>query len=216
MTLYLTGSSGKATRAAAATGMPLGLLIAPHSPHYTAHIDDYPMGWAADNGCYNASTYVGDDAWIAWLEHPDHLARTRTCLFATAPDVVGDAAATLARSAPHLTRIRQMGYPAALVAQDGLESLAVPWDTFDVLFLGGSTGWKLSPAAAALAAEASRRGKPVHMGRVSSRRRLAYAAAIGCATADGTFIAFGPDKNLRRVAGWVESIDRDGTQGVLL
>jgi hypothetical protein len=42
----------------------------------------------------------------------------------------------------------------------------VPWDAFDVLFLGGTTDWKLGPAAADLTAEARRRGLVVHMGRV--------------------------------------------------
>ena len=83
----------------------------------------------------------------------------------------GDAAATLTRSAPFLPAIRALGYPAALVAQDGLEDLDVPWDDFDVLFIGGSTEWKLGPHARALAAEAKARGKGVHMGRVNSQRR---------------------------------------------
>lgn len=83
---------------------------------------------------------------------------------------VGDAAATLTRSAPMLPRIRALGYPAALVAQDGLEHLAVPWDAFDVLFLGGTTDWKLGPAAADLPADAVWRstwdGFPGHFPRV--------------------------------------------------
>jgi hypothetical protein len=58
-------------------------------------------------------------------------------LFATAPDILADAAATLRRSARMLDWIRYSGYPAALVAQDGLEDLTIPWDTFDTLFLGG-------------------------------------------------------------------------------
>lgn len=109
---------------------------------------------------------------------------------------------TLARSAPHLPAIRTLGYPAALVAQDGLEHLDVPWDDFDALFIGGSTEWKLGKAAARLVAEAKRRGKHVHMGRVNSRRRWSYAEHIGCDSVDGTFLAFGPDANLRRLQVW--------------
>lgn len=155
--------------------------------------------WAADNGCFNERTYVGDDAWFAWLQsHTDHVDR---CLFATAPDVIGDAAATLTRSAPWLPRIRALGYKAALVAQDGLEHLDVPWDTFDVLFIGGSTGWKMSPAAFALATQARDHGKGVHVGRVNSQRR--YAAWMHHAdSCDGTFLAFGPDALLPHVLAW--------------
>jgi hypothetical protein len=159
--------------------------------------------WAGDNGCFGAN-YVGDDAWIGWLaRHASHADR---CLFATAPDVVGDAAATLARSAPFLPVIRDLGYPAALVAQDGLEDLDVPWDAFDVLFIGGSTEWKLGPYAARLIAEARLRGKRVHMGRVNSGRRYAYAALLGCDSADGTFLAFAPDHNLARMSRWPERL----------
>lgn len=159
--------------------------------------------WAADNGCYGTG-YPGDVAWLAWLrKHRPHRAR---CLFATAPDVVGDAQATLTRSLPWLPVIRALNYPAALVAQDGLEHLPVPWDQFDVLFLGGSTAWKTGAAAADLTAEAVTRGKPVHMGRVNSLRRFRYAADLGCTSADGTHLTYRPTKYLPEVRRWMEAI----------
>lgn len=157
----------------------------------------------ADNGCFGKG-YPGDDAWYAWLQRlPVNRVR-----FAVAPDVVGDAAATTARSAPWLPKIRELGVPAAYVAQDGLEDLVVPWDDFDVLFIGGSTEWKLGGHAAYIVAEAKRRGKWVHMGRVNSAKRYAYAAAIGCDSADGTKIAFGPDVNLPIVLSWSQLDDQ--------
>lgn len=155
--------------------------------------------WCADNGCFGKG-YPGDAAWMAWLAKHSHEAST--CLFATAPDVVGDAAATLARSLPWLRPIRELGYQAALVAQDGLESLTVPWDEFDVLFVGGSTEWKLGPHARHLIREAKRRGKWVHMGRVNSAKRYAYARHIGCDSADGTYLTFGPVTNLPKLLAW--------------
>jgi hypothetical protein len=136
-----------------------------------------------------------------------HAPEAGSCVFATAPDVVGDAAATLARSVPWLPRIRALGYPAAFVAQDGQESLPVPWDEFDVLFVGGSTKWKLGAAARLLVGEAKRRGKHVHMGRVNSYRRFRYAEAIGCDSVDGTFLVFGPEVNLPRLQGWIHQLD---------
>ena len=165
--------------------------------------------WCADNGCFGKG-YPGDDAWLRWLwrnrhDHP-------TCKFATAPDVVGDAAATLERSLPFLPRIREVGYPAALVAQDGLENLDIPWGEFDALFIGGSTEWKLGPAAREIAAVAKREGKWLHMGRVNSRKRMRYAAAIGCDSVDGTYITFGPNINLPKVLSWLDDVNGPALQ----
>jgi hypothetical protein len=149
--------------------------------------------WAADNGRYSAPQDYTDAGYLAWLARMPK----ESCLFATAPDVVGDARATLDLSAPMLAPIRAAGYPVALVAQDGLESMAVPWDDFDALFIGGTTVWKLGDAAADLAREAKRRGKWVHMGRVNSRSRMVYAESIGCDSADGTSLRFDPAKDVQ-------------------
>lgn len=89
--------------------------------------------WCADNGAF--SDRFDEAKWWKFLERNAYDAGT--CLFATAPDVVGNAAATLARSLPWLPKIRELGYPAALVAQNGIERLEVPWDSFDALFIGG-------------------------------------------------------------------------------
>jgi hypothetical protein len=155
--------------------------------------------WCADNGCFGKG-YPGDEKWLAWLAKHAHDAAT--CAFATAPDVVGDAVATLVRSLPLLPKIRALGYPAALVAQDGLEDLEVPWDSFDALFIGGSTDWKLGPAVRDLIAEAKARGKFVHMGRVNSGKRYRYSRDLGCDSGDGTFLTFGPETNLPRLRRW--------------
>jgi hypothetical protein len=158
------------------------------------------VAWCADNGCFGKG-YPGDEAWFAWLQRNAY--RAASCVFAVAPDVVGDAAATLERSAPWLPKIRALGYPAAFVAQDGLENLVTPWDDFDVLFIGGSTEWKLGGHVRALTAEAKDHGKYVHMGRVNSGRRFAYAQLIGCDSADGTTLAKFPDATLPDVLAWL-------------
>lgn len=159
--------------------------------------------WCADNGCYTDKW--DEDEWWAFLVANAY--RADSCLFATAPDVVGDAWATQLRSMPWLPKIRALGYPAAYVAQDGARADRLPWDAFDVLFIGGTTGWKLGPVARALVFEAKRRGKHVHMGRVNSERRFRYAAAIGCDSADGTYLAFGPDQNLPTVLAWLRGVN---------
>lgn len=157
--------------------------------------------WAADNGCYGKN-YVGDERWLAWLSSVSAALRGN-CLFATAPDVVGDAAATMERSLPWLPVIRSLGFPAAFVAQDGLTVDDTPWDEFDALFIGGGTKWKLGPDVKALIIAAQERGKHVHVGRVNSQGRYLAFAALGCDSADGTFLAFGPRVLLPELMGWI-------------
>ena len=161
--------------------------------------------WAADNGRFSSPETYTDQAYLDWLAKRP---RQEACLFATAPDVVGDAEATLALSASMFSRIRALGYRVALVAQDGLENLTVPWDDFDALFVGGSTAWKLGEAAHRLAAEAKRRGKWVHMGRVNSLRRLRIAQAMGCDSADGTYLRFRYSKGggESEVQAWLDDL----------
>jgi hypothetical protein len=179
-----------------------GLIGAIATPAQGNRLDGLPM-WVADNGCFGKG-YPGDAEYLGWLASLSHIADR--CWFAVAPDVVGDAAATLERSRPFLAPIRALGYRVAFVAQNGLEDLDVPWDELDVLFIGGDTAWKLGPAARELAADARRKGKDVHMGRVNSLRRYRYAEAIGCTSVDGTFLAFGPDVNLPELLSWVGSV----------
>jgi hypothetical protein len=169
---YYATASGPRVRDAMRTGL-LGMIANPASGNRV----EIGVDWCADNAVYTGQ-YPGDDTYLGWLAtRAPHVGR---CACATAPDVVGDAHATLRGSAPMLERIRAIGYPVALVAQDGLGHLAVPWGEIDALFLGGTTTWKLSAAAADLTDEARARGLHVHMGRINSRRRLRHATAIGC------------------------------------
>lgn len=159
--------------------------------------------WAADNGCFtNPDRSLS--SYLRFLAAFSAQAKRR-CLFATAFDVVGDHEATRRRAIPCLTPIRNIGFPVAYVAQDGIESdeRLIPWDLIDAIFIGGTTDWKLSSTAKAVALEARRRGKWVHMGRVNSWRRYRYASTF-CDSADGTFIAFAPDRNLAQVLRWSE------------
>lgn len=158
--------------------------------------------WCADNGCFGRG-YPGDVGWYTWLWQLRERTDLSKCLFAVAPDVVGDARATIARSAPWLPLIRELGYPAAYVLQDGHEAFTPPWADFDVAFVGGSTEFKLGPVARDLVLEAKSRGVWVHMGRVNSRKRLFYAVVLGCDSVDGTYLKFGPTRNLGRMTTWL-------------
>jgi hypothetical protein len=103
-----------------------------------------------------------------------------------------------------LPKIRALGYRVAFVAQDGWTPETTPWDEFDVLFVGGSTGFKFRGGRDAVRA-AKRHGMWCHMGRVNSLDRLRASIGIGCDSADGTFLKFGPDKNWPRLLRWLEA-----------
>lgn len=197
----------------------IGLIDAPASTGRAGVSAAHEGGavWCADNGCF--SDKWDEAKW--WQFLVDNAHRASTCLFAVAPDVVGDAQATLERSSPWLAKIRALGYPVAFVAQDGLgihwngslhvgdlDGPTIEWAAFDCLFIGGTTTWKLGPHVRSLVAEAKRRGKWVHCGRVNSERRWRYADAIGCDSADGTFLTFGPDVNLPKLLAWVRNNDQ--------
>jgi hypothetical protein len=198
--IYLSGASTPGLRAL----LPhprLGLMWTPAAYTDAQHV--VGAAHAADNGCFTLADRFDPVAWLRWLCSMDRTG----CLFAVAPDVVGDAAATLIRSKPYFDRIRELGYPVAYVLQNGQENLPVPWDDIDVVFIGGDTDWKLSHHAAHLAYQAKERGKWVHMGRVNSRKRLQRAAVMGCDSADGTFLKFAPTTNLPRMLRWLSELD---------
>lgn len=150
--------------------------------------------WCIDNDCFNIAFHP--DALFAAL---DKLAPYRsTCKFVAVPDVVANAVATLWMFRQWAWRIKARGWPVAFVAQDGQESLPVPWNHFDALFIGGSTDWKLSPHADRLILEARALGKWVHVGRVNSQKRIRHFQLISVDSVDGTSIAFAPDKYYAR------------------
>ncbi len=183
------------------TGEGLGLML---TPMIGNRPDLSQYTWAADTGCFAQPKKHDDDKYIAWLEQRREF--SGGCVFATAPDVVGDAVATLDRSLPMLPRIRKAGFKASLVAQNGIESTVIPWDDFDALFIGGDTQWKLSESTYELVTEAKARGKWTHMGRVNSFKRLKAAACAGYDSADGTYIRFAPDLLAPRVVAWMQSL----------
>lgn len=174
----------------------LGRLIQPRD--YGAE-DDWAGPWAADNDCYQG---FNEPAYLRMLAHLTR-ARNERLLFVTAPDVVGDATATLALFAEWEPRLHALHLPVALVGQDGLTADDVPWDRLEALFIGGTTEWKMGLPAARLTHEAKARGLWVHMGRVNSVRRIRYAQAIGCDSFDGTQFSRFSDTYLLKYLGWI-------------
>lgn len=195
--MYLATTSTKEIRTALRENHPAtGFIVTPDSDRPVVESELSGLFWCADNGCF--SDRFDEDEWWSWLSSKS----PADCLFAVAPDVVGDHRATLARSAPWLPRIRALGFPAAFVIQDGATIDTIPWDDCDAVFIGGTTEFKLSDDALAIIYAAKERGKWVHVGRVNSRRRYMRFAGIAD-SCDGTFLAFGPRTRLPEMLGWI-------------
>lgn len=186
----------------------IGFMVTPDSDR--AVLKD--VVWAADNGCYAAGDRFDLDRYLRWLARPRRA--VERCLFAVAPDVLGDAAATWLRSERVLPLLRDLGYSPALVAQDGFEPQAVDWSAFDVLFIGGTTAWKRSDRGGfAAISEGLNRGKRVHVGRVNGGPFLRHIAVAGADSADGTMLRFGPDKHWPTVCAWLDRLVSEPPQG---
>jgi hypothetical protein len=206
MRLLVSGSTRTVRALAGRWGAErLGVLLTPANRNGMGAVLDLNLPWAADNGAYSGFEPAAFGRFlkkIAWQPR---------CLWVACPDAVGDATATLERFAEWAPAITAVGQPVALVGQDGAEKLDLPWSACDCLFIGGTTRWKLSNAAADLAAEAKRRGKLVHMGRVNSRRRMAVAHDLGADTIDGSSASRFGDRYVHRYCLWLSQIEAAGS-----
>ncbi|WP_440063896.1 hypothetical protein [Streptosporangium sp. OZ121] len=201
--LYLTPPSTEPIRAEMRAGR-LGAIITP------AQGNRIPAEGMVgiDNGVFTGK-YPGRKKFLEWLRQlRDKFDVEKRCLFVAAPDVVGNAYETELLARPMLEEIRKLGFPAGLVAQDHMELSAWdPWDEADCLFVGGSTAWKLSPAAANICRVASSLWKHIHVGRVNSLFRYRHAAHLMDAdSVDGTYLTKAPDKNLPKVLSWRKKV----------
>jgi hypothetical protein len=176
--MALLDTSQDLDKCAAELGGEVGQLVTSNK----RPLRDLARPWAIDN---RAFTGFDADAFLALLKrytpHRDH------CLFVTVPDVVGSARRTLEvfeRWAPRL-----VGWPLALVCQDGQENLPVPWDAINAVFIGGSTNWKGSDSVVQIVQAAQLLGKHVHVGRVNAVGRWKHFEELGVDTIDGTGIS---------------------------
>lgn len=91
-----------------------GLIITPNSNRdpIPGHI------WGGDNCAFSDPDLPVED-FFAWLDIKRDFASS--CKFIPPPDIVSDAAGTYYNFTQLAGRVRSMGFPVALVAQDGLE-----------------------------------------------------------------------------------------------
>lgn len=183
--------------------IPIGVLVQPLTAAYLDDAREFYSCVGVDNGCF---TKIGQRRFRMddYLRLIDRALETfgDFLLFATAQDVAFDWEATLRVSLPTLPKIRGAGAPAALVVQDGATPASIPWSDLDCIFIGGSTEWKLSNDAAAIAQAALRQHKWVHMGRVNSMVRMRTAQRFGCGSADGTYLLHEGDAGVENVLAW--------------
>ena len=161
------------------------------------------LDWAADNQAFTKG--FDADVFFPWLD--SMLPYRSECLFVPVPDVVGDAVATLSNYWHWFQHFA--GWPVAFVVQDGQEDLAFPGDEWRVLFIGGSTEWKVSDAAASVIQRAQRLGKRIHIGRVNWWKRYAHFRGMEGSddfTCDGTRTRF--DGTTKTVVAWAEYMER--------
>lgn len=152
---------------------------------------DWGKEYAIDNGAFSR---FPKDRWcrLLWRQRSygdESLAR---CLFVTCPDVVASARRTLEiwkYRELFLDRMPEYGPKLALVAQDGLEDLDIPWSEFSWLFVGGGDPWKDSRSSRDIVKTAKILGKFVHVGRVNTKRRFELFADLDCDTCDGSGVA---------------------------
>lgn len=185
----------------------LGRLLVPDMQDGAPRTEKGGIPFAADNGGFwgvdEAKYKQMCEKLAAQDVHP---------LWVTVPDVLihpedgppyGDWKATANRYDQWQPYLAHLGLPAALVAQDGLDSpeglawLEQRWDTMSCVFIGGSDDFKLGPGAAKIAQLAHDHGKLVHVGRVNTHMRVSYARDILHADSlDGAGWAKWKDKRL--------------------
>lgn len=159
--------------------------------------------WMMDNGAFSGN--FDEARWIKRMEL--YQKYTKTCYGIIAPDAVildkrgdfvcGDWRETLNRLAYYAPIIRTLGFPVAYAVQDNHPLDAMPWNLLDVIFVAGNDDWKTSYQMEQIAIEAKRRGIWVHVGRVSSQKRI--RATWWADSWDGTTFKWEPAKKYRRL-----------------
>ena len=185
--LILVSGASKTVRAWAGH-KNLGCLLTPQ----TGNKPPVDLKWAADNAAYSnwcKKKFVAMLEKISKAENPP--------MWVACPDVVGNARAThkLFREWEPVIRSKY-GLKVALVLQNGQESIGVPWQDIDAIFIGGDDAFKYSKHVAYLVKKARALGLEAHMGRVNSEKRIEYARRIGCTSVDGTGFSMFPDRRI--------------------
>jgi hypothetical protein len=154
--------------------------------------------FAIDNGCFSPDWDAS--AFRALLRREE--ANLDRCLWVTAPDVVGSAYRTL--EVFHLWYGELYAWPVAIVAQDGIDRVGIPWSCIVAMFIGGTDRFKESDEAGHVVRAAQIMGKQVHVGRVGGNRRYAKFAKLKCDTCDCSAMTMFGDAKIQEIVRGVE------------
>lgn len=158
--------------------------------------------YACDNGVYSAwekGRYWDETMHCDYLTMLSRLPADNPPLWVLLPDAVADWARTLEMARIYLPLLRGRGLRVALALQDGCLFAEAAEIEPDVVFVAGSTDWKLANIAP-VCAFFRPLGIGVHVGRVNTARRLRWCQQAGAESADGTTLNKFRDKNLPRIA----------------
>lgn len=144
-------------------GLTIGQLRTPLTRYRT--IKDTPLG--IDNGCFSGK--LDKKTWERIVKENTG---NKNLKFVAMPDVVGDARRTLELFDIFSPRFEKV--PVALVIQDGMEDLPMPWQWIDAIFVGGTNAFKDSIQSMAIAKAAKILGKWIHVGRVNTPDRIRH------------------------------------------
>lgn len=208
---YLTGvASNPVIRAHASLREDIGVMLQPRSNLFR-HARDFPGGFAYDNGAFGAWVRGAPFDARTWRRGMERVPEGP--LFAVVPDVVSDHEATRASWETYAPEVIGNGFRAAFVLQNGCTSLAQVPDDAGAVFIGGDDDYKVSRQTASITWAAREAGLWVHMGRVNTLSRWLRALAMGCHSADGTFLRFGRvDHMLARLDSWLDAGKARGAQ----
>jgi hypothetical protein len=159
----------------------LGLLLPPdglrgpypHLPYYG--IDNGAFGAYTNKVEWDATKYRKALAWASF--------RPVKPKWVVVPDVVTDAEATFESWHKWKDEVRSYGFPMAFAVQDGmaLDDLKRHDIDADVVFVGGSTEWKMRTLAGWCRAHPR-----VHVGRINGLNGLMACHEAGAESCDGT------------------------------
>jgi hypothetical protein len=189
-------------------GIHMGYLVGKY-PGLLGHLNSPgslkgPFKWlpyALDNGkfsCWSGGKSWDADAFIGLCDGAK-LSGQRP-LWVLVPDEVANAAETTRLWNEWSPVLTKYGWPLAFAAQDGHTPADVPINA-SVVFIGGSTDWKIKNAAAFC-----RTFSRVHVGRVNELKWLRYYQSWGAESCDGTGWFRGDKRQLQGLEIFLEEM----------
>ena len=158
--------------------------------------------WCLDSGTF--SRQFNESIWKNYVE--SCMEFKDTCGFVVIPDVVYNYKETLSMFFKHHSFPKDLGFKCAFVTQDGQPENEIPFELFDVLFIGGSNEHKLGNGVRNMIELAKSNKKKVHVGRVNSVKRINMFS--DCDSWDGTTLSFEPGRK-ERFANCIRSLNQN-------